>query len=123
MARRFLIFAGAVSVVDCVSEGGSAVFGHFVVAAQYMLFRICWAAWVGPAGPGCTELPGRLVLICEEGLVPPINTIVQINVFANVTATNETVTGAKMRGSNLLRDIGRDRSSRLRNSSRSQEKS
>jgi hypothetical protein len=80
-ARRALVLAGAVSVVYRVSEGGAAVLGHFAVAAQYMLFRICWAAWVGPAAPGCPELPGRLVLICEEGLVPPINTIVQINVF------------------------------------------
>jgi hypothetical protein len=76
-ARHFLVLAGAVSVVHCVAKSGAAVLGHFVVAAQYMLFRTCWAAWVGPAGPGCTELPGRLVLICEEGLVPPINTIVQ----------------------------------------------
>jgi hypothetical protein len=76
-ARRALVLAVAVAVVHCVSEGGAAVFGHFAVAAQYMLFRICWAAWVGPAGTCCTELPGRLVLICEEGLVPPINTIVQ----------------------------------------------
>jgi hypothetical protein len=77
-ARRFLILAGAVAVVYWVAKGSAAFVGHFVVAAQYMLFRICWAACVGPAGAGCTELlPGRLVLICEEGLVPPINTIVQ----------------------------------------------
>jgi hypothetical protein len=94
-ARRTLVLAGAVSVVYRIAKGSSAVFGHFVVAAQYMLFRICWAACVGPAGPSCTELPGRLVLICEEGLVPPINTIVQINVLANVTATKETVTGTE----------------------------
>jgi hypothetical protein len=80
-AWRPLVFAGAVSVVYLVPEGGAAVFGHFAVAAQYMLLRICWAAWVGPAGAGCPKLPGRLVLVCEEGLVPPINTIVQINVF------------------------------------------
>ena len=111
-ARRFLIVAGAVSVsvVHRVAKGRAVVVGHVVVAAQYMLLRICWAAWVGPAGPGCIELPGRFVLICEEGLVPPINTIVQINVFANVTATNETVTGAKLRGANLLRGTERGRS-------------
>jgi hypothetical protein len=121
-ARRALVLAGAVAVVHCVSEGGAAVFGHFAVAAQYMLFRICWAAWVGPAGACCTKLPGRLVLICEEGLVPPINTIVQINVLANVTATNETVTGTR-RGSNSLRGIWRGRSSGLPSSSRSRERS
>lgn len=39
-----------------------------------MLLVLC-AACVGPTCPGCIELPGRwLVLICEEGLVPPINT-------------------------------------------------
>jgi hypothetical protein len=107
-ARRPLVLAGAVAVVYRVSEGSAAVLGHFAVAAQYMLLRICWAAWVGPAGPSWTE-PGRFVLICEEGLVPPINTIVQINVLANVTATKETVTGAR-RGANSLRGIGRDRS-------------
>jgi hypothetical protein len=93
--RALLVLAGAIAVVDGVSKGGAAVFGHFAVAAQYMLFLICWAAWVGPAGTCCSELAGRLGLICEEGLVPPINTIVQINVLANVTATNETVTGAR----------------------------
>lgn len=93
-----------------VAKGRAVVLGHFGVAAQYMLFRICWAAWVGPAGTCWTELPGRFVLICEEGLEPPINTIVQINVFANVTATNETVTGARMRGVYLLRGTERGRS-------------
>lgn len=121
-ARRSLVLGVAVSVVYRVSKGSAAVFGHFAVAAQYMLFRICWAAWVGPAGPGWTELPGRLVLICEEGLVPPINTRVQINVIANVTATNETVTGAR-RGSNSLRGNETGRSSGLRNNSRSPETS
>lgn len=122
MARR-LVVAGAVSAVHRVAESGAVVFVHFVVAVQYMLARICWAAWVGPAGPCCTELPGRLVLICEEGLVPPISTIVRTDIFTNVTATKETVTGATMGGASLLRDIGRGRSSRPPSSSRSQEKS
>ena len=67
-----LIVDRAVAVVDRVTECRSAVFGHFGVAAQYMLLVLC--ACVGPRGPGC-KLPGRwLLLICEEGLVPPINT-------------------------------------------------
>ena len=59
--------------MDRVSESSVAVLGHFGVAAQNMLLVFC-AACVGPAGPGCIELPGWLLLICEEGLVPPINT-------------------------------------------------
>ncbi|CBX95446.1 predicted protein [Plenodomus lingam JN3] len=66
-----LVVGRAVAVVNRVSKRGAAIFGHFGIAAQYMLLVLC--AWVGPAGPGC-KLPGRLVLICEEGLVPPINT-------------------------------------------------
>ena len=70
-----LVIGGTVAVVDRVSKGRAAVFCHVRVrAAQYMLL-VVGAAWVGPAGtPGC-KWPGRwLVLICEEGLVPPINT-------------------------------------------------
>jgi hypothetical protein len=36
---------------------------------------------IGPTGPS-KLLPGRFVLICEEGLVPPINTNSSDNVFA-----------------------------------------
>jgi hypothetical protein len=68
--RRLVLVA--VPVVDRISESG-AVFGHFGVATQYMLL-ILWTC-TGPAGPCGAELPsGWLVLICEEGLVPPINT-------------------------------------------------
>ena len=89
-ASRRLEVGRAVPVVDAVSECCRAVFGHVGVAAQYMLLGTLWAAWVGPAG-GRTELrlARWLVLTCEEGLEPPINIIVQINVFANVTATKE----------------------------------
>jgi len=74
-ARLLLVVGVAISVVDAVSEGGGAVFGHILIAAQNMLLGILSAGRVG-AGPRRTELAGRLVLICEEGLVPPINTIV-----------------------------------------------
>jgi hypothetical protein len=72
MNRRVVLVLGvSVPIVDCISEG-SVSFGHFGVATQYM---VLWTACIGPAGPGCIELPsGWLVLICEEGLVPPINT-------------------------------------------------
>jgi len=75
-ARLLLVVGIAVSVVDAVSERGSTVLGHILVAAQNMLLGILCPSRVG-VGPRCTELTGRLVLICEEGLVPPINTIVQ----------------------------------------------
>ena len=59
--------------MDRVAEGSAAILVHFGVAAQNML--VFGAGCVGPAGPGCVELPGRwFLLICEEGLVPPINT-------------------------------------------------
>ena len=58
--------------MDWVAKG-SGVVGHFGIATQYMLL-ILWAACVGPAGPGCKLPSGWLVLICEEGIVPPINT-------------------------------------------------
>lgn len=73
--------------MDRVPEGGGAIFGHFGVSTQYMLLVLC--ACVGPAGPGC-KLPGRwLVLICEEGLVPPINTNSSDKRFRQVEATKE----------------------------------
>jgi hypothetical protein len=89
-ATRRLEVGRAVPVVDAVSECRGAVFGHIRIAAQYMLLGTLWAAWVGPAG-GRTELrlARWLVLTCEEGLEPPINIIVQINVFVNVKATKE----------------------------------
>lgn len=46
-----------------------------------------------------------------------------VNVFANVTDTKETVTGANGRGLNSLRGSVTDRSSKPRSSSRSQVKS
>ena len=73
-SSRRLVVGGSIPIVDRISKRSVAVFGQFGVATQYMLLVLC-AACVGPAGPGCIELPGRwLVLICEEGLVPPINT-------------------------------------------------
>jgi hypothetical protein len=96
--------------VDAVSECRSAVFGHIRIAAQYMLLGTLWAAWVGPAG-GRTELrlARWLVLTCEEGLEPPINIIVQINVFVNVTATKERNSGEKEGVCSLPRDNETDR--------------
>lgn len=68
--RRLVLVS--VPVVDRVAKG-RAVFGHFGVAAQYMLLIL--GTCTGPTGPCGTELPsGWFVLICEEGLVPPINT-------------------------------------------------
>ena len=68
-----LVIGIAVPIVDTVSESSSAVLGHILVAAQNMLLGILSADRVG-AGPRRTELAGRFVLICEEGLVQPINT-------------------------------------------------
>lgn len=73
--RLTLVVGVAVPVVDAVSKGRGAVLGHVLIAAQYMLLGILSTGRVG-AGPRRTELDSRLVLICEEGLVPPINTIV-----------------------------------------------
>jgi len=67
--RRLVLVS--VPVVDRVAKG-RAVFGHFGVAAQYMLLIL--GTCTGPTGPCGTELPsGWFVLICEEGLVPPIS--------------------------------------------------
>ena len=79
-----LVVGRAVSVVNRISECCAAVFGHFGIAAQYMLLVLCTC--VGRGGPGC-KLPGRFVLICEEGLVPPINTNSSDKRFRQVEAT------------------------------------
>lgn len=80
-----LEIGGAVAVVNRVSER-CAVLVCFHVAAQNVVVvgilrlavgrgggGICTCA-VCAAGPACVEAAGWLVLICEEGLVPPINT-------------------------------------------------
>ena len=72
-ARLLLVVGAAISVVDAVTESRGAILGHILVGAQNMLLGILSAGRAG-AGPRRTELAGRLVLICEEGLVPPINT-------------------------------------------------
>lgn len=74
-AGRRLELGGAVSVVDGVAKGG-AVVGHVRVGAQNV--RVLGTLWAGIAtcsGPCCIELvcASRFVLICEEGLEPPIN--------------------------------------------------
>jgi hypothetical protein len=74
-ARFFLVIGAAIPVVDAVTKGGGVVFAHVGIAAQNVLLAAFSASRIG-AGPRRTELAGRLVLICEEGLVPPINTIV-----------------------------------------------
>ena len=73
-SNRRLVVGSTRPVVDGVAKGSVPIFVHFGVAAQYMLLVFCTAC-VGPAGPACVELPGGwFLLICEEGLVPPINT-------------------------------------------------
>ena len=68
-----------------VTESCGVVVCHFRIAAQYVVVlgilalaegtpggSICTCP--GPTGPGSIEAAGRwFVLICEEGLVPPIN--------------------------------------------------
>jgi hypothetical protein len=88
-AAGLLVIGAAVPVgiVNRVAKGRIVVVGQLRVVAQnvVVLGRVgrpegrtaggSIGTWVGPAGPACIELPGRwLVLICEEGLVPPINT-------------------------------------------------
>lgn len=76
-----------------------------VHAVPNLLGRLGWTRWDlldRTARQVCSDLRG--------GSCPTNQYTVQINVLANVTATNETVTGAKMWGSNLLRDTWRGRS-------------
>ncbi|KAF2186845.1 hypothetical protein K469DRAFT_474974, partial [Zopfia rhizophila CBS 207.26] len=73
-----LELGGAVPVVNGVAERGIVLLCHLRVAAQNVVVLGILALVegpVGPAGPACIEAAGRwFVLICEEGLVPPINT-------------------------------------------------
>jgi hypothetical protein len=90
---------------------------HSIHAVPNLLGRLGWARrhlLRRTAREACSDLRG--------GSCPTNQYIVQINVLANVTATNETVTGTR-RGSNLLRGIWRGRSSGLPSSSRSRERS
>lgn len=81
--------------MDAVSESRGAVFGHVGIAAQNMLLGILSAGRVG-AGPRRTELAGRLVLVCEEGLIPPINTIVQKTFSPMCSQRRDTGTKGKL---------------------------
>jgi hypothetical protein len=103
-----LVLAVAVPVVDGIPEGG-AVFGHFGVATQYMLL-VLWTACVGP-GPSCIELPsGWLVLICKEGLVPPINTNSSDKRFGQTIGNKGRIRGGIGKSGSLLRDTWKGRS-------------
>jgi len=86
--------------VDAVAEGSSVAFAHFRVAAQNVVLLgilgggICTC--IGPAGPACIELAGSwFVLICEEGLVPPINTDSSGKCLRQIEATKEKNRGGK----------------------------
>ena len=73
-AAAQLELGGAVSVVDGVTEGGIVVVAHLGVAAQNLVLgTLC--AGIATCSPCCSELvgPSGFVLICEEGLEPPIN--------------------------------------------------
>jgi len=73
-AAQHLEFSGAVSVVDAVAKRSFAL-GHVGVAAQNVrvLGSLCGGigTCIGPGAPSIEVC--RFVLICEEGLVPPIN--------------------------------------------------
>lgn len=122
-STRRLEVGVSVSVVDLVSKR-SAVLGHFRVATtQYMLLAR-FAACVGPAGPGCIELPGRwLVLICEEGLVPPINTNSSDKRVRQSEATKEKHGEGKWKSGSLPPGSEKDRSSTPLSNSRIRGKS
>lgn len=73
-ASRHLEIGTAIAIVDAVAKGGRVVLGHVGVAAQdRVLSIVCGVSGVGPTW---IVLICRWfgVLICEEGLVPPINT-------------------------------------------------
>lgn len=78
--------------MDGVAKGGVVVVGHVGVGAQNILVLgiLCAGIARGPCG---RELVGsRFVLICEEGLEPPINKEFRICVFAKGEGDNR---GAK----------------------------
>lgn len=86
VSARRLEIGGAVAVVHGVAERCGVAFRHLGIAAQNIVVLGILArpegtpggsiaTCVGPAGPAWREPAGRwFVLICEEGLVPPINT-------------------------------------------------
>jgi predicted small integral membrane protein len=82
--------------VDWVAECRVVVSFHLGIAAQYVVVLGILAlvegtpggsigSCIGAAGAACIEVPTRwLVLICEEGLVPPINTNSSDKYFAKM---------------------------------------
>ena len=74
-AARHLELCGAVGVVHGVSKRRVVVVAHFRVGAQNRVLGILCCGIGTCIGP-CGIVLGRWlgVLICEEGLVPPINT-------------------------------------------------
>lgn len=73
-AARHLELGGAVGAVNGIAERRGVVVAHLRVAAQNRVLGILCCGIGACIGPGGIVL-GRLgVLICEEGLVPPINT-------------------------------------------------
>lgn len=75
-AARRLVLGGAVSVVDGVAKGRVVVVAHLRVAGQNVLvLGTLWAGIATCSGPSGIVLgcPSGFVLICEEGLEPPIN--------------------------------------------------
>ena len=108
-----LEIGGAVAVVNSVSERCAVLVSCFHVAAQNVVVvgilrlavgrgggGICTCA-VCAAGPACVEATGWLVLICEEGLVPPINTNSSDIRLGQVQATNEMGTTGKEKSGQL----------------------
>jgi hypothetical protein len=91
--------------VDGVAEGCAVVFCHFRVAAQNVVVLGILTlvegtsggsigTCIGPAGPAWSEPAGRwFVLICEEGLVPPINTNSSDKCLRQIEATKEKTRG------------------------------
>ena len=130
-----LEIGGAVPVVNSVPECCAVLVSCFHVAAQNVVVvgnlrlavgrgggGICTCA-VCAAGPACVEAAGWLVLICEEGLVPPINTNSSDIVLAKFRQQTKWGQQGKKKVGSLLRDSATGKSSALRRSSRNQAKS
>lgn len=73
-AARHLELGGAVGVVHGVTKRRVVAVAHLRVAAQNRVLGILCCGIGACIGPACIVLVCRLgVLICEEGLVPPIS--------------------------------------------------